>query len=329
MPRRVRRIGITAGDPAGIGPEVALKAAARFDDSSTILIVIGRAAAMRTVCGPTFEGFEVIGEGDIVDCRAGGRYVFDVPIDLPIPVPGEGSADTGRESIAYLDAAVRIWQSGHIHAIVTGPVSKGNIAKSGLRFTGHTEYLAERTGGEPWMMMYAPRHRVLLATTHLPIASVAASLTKERILAAIRAGHDAVSVLDGPAARIAVAGLDPHCGDDGAIGSFDREVTASAIAMAREQGIDVEGPFAADTLFIPSRWERYHLAIAQYHDQGLIPFKMLEFDRGVNITIGLPLVRTSVDHGTAYDIAGRGLANDESMLSAIRLAARLTRREVT
>jgi len=326
LPRRARRIGVTAGDPAGIGPEVAIKAAARFDDSSTILIIIGRAAAMRAVCA-SFEGFEVLGEKDIVDCRAGGRYLFDVPIDLPIPVPGEGSADTGRESIAYLDAAIRLWQSGHIDAIVTGPVSKGNIAKSGIRFTGHTEYLAERTGGEPWMMMYALRHRVLLATTHLPLASVAAALTKERLLAAIRAGHDAVSMLDGPAVRLAVAGLDPHCGDDGAIGSFDREVTAAAIAMAREEGIDVEGPFAADTLFIPSRWERYHLAIAQYHDQGLIPFKMIEFDRGVNVTIGLPLVRTSVDHGTAYDIAGMGIANDESMLSAIRLAARLSRHE--
>jgi 4-hydroxythreonine-4-phosphate dehydrogenase len=175
------------------------------------------------------------------------------------------------------------------------------------------------------MMMFSPRYRVLLATTHVPLASVAGLVTKERLLDVIRVGYDSIRAIDGGDVSLAVTGFDPHCGDDGAIGDFDLRITAPAIAEARASGLPVEGPFSADTLFMAEKWSRYSLVISHYHDQGLIPFKVLAFDSGVNVTLGLSIVRTSVDHGTAYDIAGRGVASYSSMVEAINLAAGLFR----
>jgi 4-hydroxythreonine-4-phosphate dehydrogenase len=171
--------------------------------------------------------------------------------------------------------------------------------------------------------MYSESYSVVLVTTHLSLAGAAASIDENSIVSAAKAGYQAVSSIKGINAKIAVAGLDPHCGDEGAIGDFDMKVTSRAVNALRDDGIAVDGPVPADSLFIPDRWELYDLAVAMYHDQGLIPFKMLSFDNGVNITLGLPLVRTSPDHGTAFDIAGRGIARYESMKAAIELAVRL------
>jgi 4-phospho-D-threonate 3-dehydrogenase / 4-phospho-D-erythronate 3-dehydrogenase len=318
-------IGISAGDPAGIGPEIALKAMQHIpaEEVRTVLVCRRRIIAERYA---DLAGGVVVagGEGDLRG-SGGERILFDVPSDLPVPEPGRGSADTGGESIGYVDAALGLWSRGAIDALVTGPVSKALVQRHGVKFTGHTEYIAEYTGGSPYMMMFSDEYRVILASTHLPIAAVPGYLTWERLLEVIRAGYESIRAIDGDGVTMAVCGLDPHCGDDGAIGSFDREVTARAVKRAGEEGIPVEGPFAADTLFIPDRWRHYSLAVAQYHDQGLIPFKMLAFDRGVNVTLGLPLVRTSVDHGTAFDIAGRGIAGYGSMVEAIRVAASLVR----
>jgi 4-hydroxythreonine-4-phosphate dehydrogenase len=173
------------------------------------------------------------------------------------------------------------------------------------------------------MMMFSLKYRVLLATTHIPVTRVTESITLEGLLNVIRVGYRSIRSIDGNVAKIAVAGLDPHCGDDGAIGVFDRDITRRAVQRAAGEGIPVFGPFAADTLFIPDTWERYNLVIAQYHDQGLIPFKMLAFNDGVNVTLGLSMIRTSVDHGTAFDIAGKNESRFTSMTEAIKLAKRL------
>jgi 4-hydroxythreonine-4-phosphate dehydrogenase len=325
LQREVLKIGITAGTPAGIGPEVALEAVNALRDEAIVPIVIGRKSVLEKNHRALFSGYELI--GDAREAVPGKKYLYNIALDLPVPVPGQGSPDTGRESLACIDAAVDLWRGGAIDAVVTGPVSKGLIGKSGVHFTGHTEYIAERIGeSSPLMMMFSEHYRVLLASTHVPVSDIPLHLGKERLLSVIRAGHESIAAIDGGAVRLAVAGLDPHCGDDGAIGTFDRDVTADAIAAARRGGLPVEGPFAADTLFIPDTWRRYSLVIAQYHDQGLIPFKMLAFDTGVNVTIGLSIVRTSVDHGTAFDIAGKGKAQWSSMAAAIRCAALLARK---
>lgn len=323
MQREVLKLGVTAGDPAGIGPEVALKAINALNDNSIIPILIGRASAFDANYPHLFSDYEVMRSPEGLTAP-GKKYLYDLALDLPVPRPGAGNVDTGTEARACIDSAIDLWRAGVIDAVVTAPVSKSLIEKSGIHFTGHTEYLAEKIGETgPLMMMFSKKYRVLLASTHVPVSGITACLGLERLLAVIRAGHESMKAIDGGSVKIAVAGLDPHCGDDGAIGTFDRDVTAGAVARAREEGVPVEGPFAADTLFIPSLWERYNLVIAQYHDQGLIPFKMMAFDEGVNVTLGLSMVRTSVDHGTAFDIAGKNKARWSSMTEAIRVAKRL------
>ncbi|OHD66694.1 MAG: 4-hydroxythreonine-4-phosphate dehydrogenase PdxA [Spirochaetes bacterium RBG_13_51_14] len=322
MRKGLLKIGITAGDPAGVGPEVALKAVNALRDDLIIPVLIGRKSVFQKNYPDIFSGYEAMtGTTGHAQLQPGKKYICDIPLDLPVPVPGNGSPETGREALAAIDAALDLWRSGAIEAMVTGPVSKSCIDKSGVRFTGHTEYIAGKIGEpDPFMMMYSERYRVLLATTHVPVSEITGLISRDRLLKVIRAGHASIRLIDGERVKLAIAGLDPHCGDDGAIGTFDRTVTASAVEEAQKEGIPIEGPFAADTLFMPGSWERYNLVIAQYHDQGLIPFKTLAFDEGVNVTLGLSIVRTSVDHGTAFDIAGTNTARWSSMMNAIRVA---------
>lgn len=329
MARTDIRLGITLGDPAGIGPEVMFGAANRIDDSSIIPVMIGRGAVVDRRYPDLAAGYARVKAGSAVaeDFHGGRKYLAEVDGNWNDPVPGKGSVDTGHESKAYIDAGISLWKRGLIDALVTGPVSKGFIEKTGCGFTGHTEYIADAIGErDPKMMMFSREYRVLLLTTHMPIAEVTASITVGRVLEAIQVGYEAVASIDERAPRIGVVGLDPHCGDDGAIGRFDSEITAEAVKLARSRGIDVEGPVSADTLFLPDRWRRYGLIIAHYHDQGLIPFKMLAFETGVNITIGLSMIRTSPDHGTAYDIAGRRIASCGSALEAMKVAGLLAAR---
>jgi 4-phospho-D-threonate 3-dehydrogenase / 4-phospho-D-erythronate 3-dehydrogenase len=321
-------LGVTIGDPAGIGPEVALRALKNSDETNFKTVVIARHELLTRHYPGLTDGFGIAGGVDDVPgvLKKCGRVILDVNPGLPLPSPGHGSINTGIESRLYIDTAVELWRKGIIGALVTGPVSKELIGKSGCPFTGHTEYLAAAVGGRPYMMMFSAEYRVILATTHIPVSGIPGRITAESLYRTIMTGNDAVSSIDGVKARLAIAGLDPHCGDGGAIGDFDMRITAAAAERARGEGIDIEGPFSADTLFLPSRWKSYSLVIAQYHDQGLIPFKMLSFDSGVNVTLGLELVRTSVDHGTAFDIAGRGIAGHRSMSEAMRLACRLLER---
>jgi len=324
--QNVAKLAITFGDPSGVGPEVALRALSGFNEKGIIPVLIGR----KEVLVKNFSRFldfplvSLSAESDFSQCVEGNVYIYDCSTGVSIPDPGMGSIDSARESLFYVDEAIRLWKNGSVHAMVTGPVHKGNIEKSGTPFMGHTEYIAEAIGEkDPYMMMYSRDMRVLLVTTHVPVADLPNLVTEESIFRTIKTGHDALLKIDGKAPKIAVAGFDPHCGDAGAIGDFDDTVTSRAIIRAKESGIDAQGPFSADTLFIPSKWKGFDLAVAHYHDQGLIPFKICAFESGVNVTLGLSIVRTSVDHGTAFDIAGKGIASFESMREAIRLAQRL------
>jgi 4-hydroxythreonine-4-phosphate dehydrogenase len=323
---KLHRIGITLGDPAGIGPEITLKALSTLNDDSIIPVIIGRRAVLEKHYASLLAGCaSLVSFRDREVLEPGNIYIYDMPSEDPVPDPGKGNALTGAESLQYINRAVELWQKNLIDAVVTGPVHKGYIEESGTPFTGHTEHIAALIGEtSPFMMMYSPQYRVLLATTHHPIADIPALITPERLEEVFDMAQSAMKAIDGGDVNLAVTGLDPHCGDNGAIGSFDRDVTSAAVKEAQERGINMQGPFAADTLFLPDRWKQYNCVVALYHDQGLIPFKILAFDEGVNITLGLSIVRTSVDHGTAFDIAGKNCAHYSSMVEAIRCAAMLT-----
>lgn len=329
MPVRKIRIAITLGDPAGVGPEIITKAIHEYMRRDVFFIVIGRAKFLKIHYPALFKSLLPIPCDDINSTtqlpRSYRGFLVDVQNELPIPQPGKGTVNTGAESLQYIDTAIELWKHHFIDAIVTAPVSKSLIEKSGTSFSGHTEYIANKIGEkDPYMMMYSKKYRVILCTTHIPISRIETSLTTEKIVNTIIAGKSAITAIDGKEPKIAICGLDPHCGDDGAISNFDKDITINAVQMAKNLNANVQGPFSADTLFLPHNWAQYNLVVAMYHDQGLIPFKMLAFDRGVNVTLGLSLVRTSVDHGTGFDIAGKGIANHRSMYEAIALAKKLS-----
>jgi 4-hydroxythreonine-4-phosphate dehydrogenase len=287
------RIGITVGDPAGIGPEIARKAAS---DPGVL-----------ACCEPILYG--------PADVEAEARYAR-----------GRVSAEAGRAAYEAVVAAVGDAVAGRIHAVATAPVNKEAFAAAGIPWPGHTDLLAHLTGApRVAMMFYAEALRVILATVHVPLREVAAVLTGERLRETIALAAEALPRFGYPSPRLAVAGLNPHAGEHGLMGSEEEEILAPAIAACGRRGIDVSGPYPADTLFSRAARGEFDAVIACYHDQGLIPVKLLAFGKAVNVTIGLPIVRTSVDHGTAFDIAGRGIADPGSLIEAVRLAARLAR----
>jgi 4-hydroxythreonine-4-phosphate dehydrogenase len=287
-PRPKPRIGITCGDPAGIGPEIASKAAS--DDRVT------------SVCEPVLYG----------------PFSRDA---LRAFAPGRPSAESGRAACEAIVKAVADVREGRLHAIATGPISKEAFALAGLTWRGHTELLQDLTGARRVaMLFYTEALKVTLATIHVPLAEVPRALTPERLRDAIELTAEWLPRLGITRPRLAVAGLNPHAGEAGLIGTEDRDVIAPVVCACQARGIDVTGPLPADSLF--ARW-RFDAAIACYHDQGLIPVKLLGRGKSVNVTLGLPIVRTSVDHGTAYDIAGRGAADHASLVEAILLAVRL------
>jgi 4-hydroxythreonine-4-phosphate dehydrogenase len=285
------RVAITVGDPSGIGPEVAAKAAA---DQSVL-----------DVCDPVLYG-----------PSAGTDFV-----------PGVLSAEAGRAAYAAIARAVGDATSGVVDAIATAPINKEAFRLAGFRWAGHTDLLADLTGARHVaMMFYSEALRVVLATVHIPLAEVPRTLTQRSLEATIDlTAHELPrfgDVVDRPA-RIAVAGLNPHAGEHGLFGREEEQMIVPAIAACRARGVDVRGPFPGDSVFVRAVRGEFDAVVACYHDQGLIPVKLLAFGRAVNVTLGLPIVRTSVDHGTAFDIAGKGVADPGSMIAAVRLAARL------
>ncbi len=318
-------IGITMGDPAGVGPEISLKTLNTLKRTTLpfIPVLIGSFEVLK-LYNADAHGTYILTDPENLQTKlddADSHIICNVPCMGDLSVPGKGSPDTGRDSLRYVNTALELWKSGTIDCIVTGPVNKSLIEKSGVPFTGHTEYIADYIGEKnPSMLMFSPEYRVILVTTHIPISHVKDEVTSEKIEYAIETGYNAVSKIEKRPARMAICGLDPHCGDEGAIGYFDTRVTATVVAKLKDMGIDISGPYAADTLFLPERWKEYDCVVAMYHDQGLIPFKALSFGRGVNVTLGLSIVRTSVDHGTAFDIAGKNIAGYSSMVEAVHLA---------
>jgi 4-hydroxythreonine-4-phosphate dehydrogenase len=284
------RIAITSGDPAGIGPEIAARAAV---DPRVL-----------TACEPLVYAPD-----------AGPRFA-----------PGVLSAEAGKAAYDLIVRAVNDARDGKVDAVATAPVNKEAFHLAGLPWSGHTDLLAHLTGARHVAMMFhSDALRVVLATVHIALAEVPRMLTQSLMEQTIALTARELPRFDKIRPRIAVAGLNPHAGEHGLFGREDAEVIAPAIAACRAHGVDVSGPFPADTVFVRAHRGEFDVVVACYHDQGLIPVKLLAFGQAVNVTLGLPIVRTSVDHGTAFDIAGKGVADPESMVSAVLLAARLAR----
>ncbi len=302
-------IAVTMGDRNGVGPEVIVKALA--DPAIAALarwIILGDPAVL--------EGAERLTGMRLPEARI-------VEPQRPLP-DGRGSETRGRGGrveVAAIREAVRLCLAGEAAAMVTAPVNKEAINQAGERFTGHTELIAELCGvADPRMMLASDRLRVVHVTTHIPLRE-ACRLDTSRILRTIELSHEAMRRLGFNEPRIAVCGLNPHAGEHGLFGDEEERFIAPAIARAHSQGIGCEGPLPPDTVFWKALRGAYDLVVALYHDQGHIPMKLVAFENAVNVTLGLPIIRTSVDHGTAYDIAGKNLADPGSMKSALRMAA--------
>ncbi|WP_158744519.1 4-hydroxythreonine-4-phosphate dehydrogenase PdxA [Acidisphaera sp. L21] len=336
----LRHLAITMGDPAGIGPEIIVKAAQRLHDriasGSLRLLVIGSNPALEAARRKFTPGLVIseVTEGDanwpaLAAMQAG-------PEGEPI-LPGVLSADGGRFAFQAVDQGVKLALAGRIGGIVTAPLNKEALNKAGYHYPGHTEMLAELTGVRGSCMMLAHGNmRVSHVTTHIALEDVPKRATPERIRRVLDLTHDAVTRLGLGRAKIAVAALNPHAGEGGLFGRHDIDVAGPVIAQAVADGMDVVGPVPGDTVFVKLRAGQYDAVIANYHDQGHIPVKLLGFEidpatgkwndlSGVNITMGLPIIRTSVDHGTAFDIAGQGIANEQSLVEAIEYAELLAR----
>ena len=321
-------LGITLGDITGIGPEVALRAVARLaaEDTDVRYVLIGDPGVVRRLCG--LMGLE----SDLPLWRGSDSEpsrVYSLPVsegELPEDLPA-GDPRAALEAVATLREGATRCLSGEFAGLVTAPVHKASILEAGVPFVGQTEFLAELAGVSRFAMMLLGHDpagrwlRVALATTHLPLAAVPAALTPEGICEVIALTSEACGLLGLPRRRIGVCGLNPHAGESGHLGREEITTVAPAVALARARGFDARGPFAADTLFHQVFRGDHDAVVAMYHDQGLVPLKMVAFDTGVNWTLGLPFVRMSPDHGTAHDIAGQGLADPASMESALRLAA--------
>ena len=334
QPQQSSTIAIALGDAGGIGPEVALKAVASelaADDSRYLLI--GDEALVRLLNEQLGLRLDI---HSTTEAKPSDRITVSNPLPATVPhsafrVPH--SPEAARAAIAWLKHGAELCLRGKAAALVTAPVNKESIINSGEHdFVGQTELLSALAQTDRTAMMLLGCDdrqrwlRVALATIHVPIARVAQSLTRGKIELAIELAAKACRDLGLPRSRVAVCGLNPHAGEGGKIGDEEITTILPAVEAARSRGLDVVGPLAADTLFHYAFRGDYDAVVAMYHDQGLVPLKMIGFDTGVNWTLGLPFIRTSPDHGTAYDIAGRGVANPSSMIAALRLAKQLARR---
>ena len=306
-------IGITMGDPAGIGPEISVRALAEMAaaDRARTLIYGNRA---------TLEAAKAL-TGCAVDLE--GRVVNIDYAGAPLPW-GRLSPVAGDAAFRFIEKAVRDAEAGIISCIVTAPINKEALNLAGHHYDGHTGMLRSLTGSKAaYMLLASERLKVIHVSTHVSLQEAIRRSTTERVLATIRAGNAHLKRIGYAAPRIAVAGINPHCGENGLFGTEDDDQIAPAVAAARAEGIDVQGPISADTVFYRAYSGAFDLVVAQYHDQGHIPIKLVAFDTAVNVSVDLPIDRTSVDHGTAFDIAGKGIADHGNMNSAIAYARKL------
>ena len=349
-----RPIGITMGDPAGIGPEIIVKLfsegldvpAVVYGDANSLnraIRMLGLDMVVRCVDRQAWlqethcssvglgthhrsndSGLNSSPESSLLASSRTIPLIQSGPAlpDLPW---GQVDARAGRCAYEAICLAIDDAMDGHLRAIVTAPLNKQAMHAAGVDFPGHTEILAERSGTEHAAMMLANQElKVLLATIHVALSDVPRLITQERELRSIRLAHQACVQAGIPHPRVAVAGLNPHAGEDGKFGREDIDIIGPAIAQAVAEGVDASGPWPGDTIFMRARRGEFDIVVAQYHDQGLIPIKYLGVDEGVNVTVGLPFVRTSVDHGTAFDIAGKGVADAASLRHAFDLALQMT-----
>ncbi len=318
------KIVVTMGDPAGIGPEICLKLLGNTElATKCIVIVFGDRVVMEQaadLCGlpkpkKYIRGLAEADTSCVLDIGAIALDQFKI---------GTVNAATGRAGYAYVENAINAALSGQIAAVTTAPLNKEALHAAEIPYPGHTEIFTALTHAQrSCMLQYSSEVRCVFATTHLPYAEVPAALTKERILDTLELGAQAMRRIRKSEPQIGVLGLNPHAGEHGLFGKEEETVIAPAIEAARANGFEVEGPIPPDTAFLPTKRRETDLFVCMYHDQGHIPLKALCFDEAVNITLGLPIVRTSVDHGTALDIAGQGKANPNSLYEAVKLALKL------
>jgi 4-hydroxythreonine-4-phosphate dehydrogenase len=308
-------VALTMGDPAGVGPEVVLKALADREVAELAnWIMVGDSEILEMAA-------EVTGKPLANAC------LHDIPVlgsydDFAF---GKLDARCGSAAVEYVRVATKLCLEGVADAMVTAPLNKEAVTLSGRQFSGHTEYIAELCGAtESRMLLASERLATIHVTTHVALRR-ACEITTERVFRTIQLGYRAMKLLGFEHPRVAVCGLNPHAGEHGLFGSEDQQVIAPAIQAAQSEGIRCSGPHAGDTVFLQASRGAYELVVAMYHDQGHIPMKLIDFEGTVNISLGIPIIRTSVDHGTAFDIAGRNLANPLSMKQAMRMAARMSR----
>jgi 4-hydroxythreonine-4-phosphate dehydrogenase len=328
-----RPLLLTQGDPAGIGPELSFRAWLERDRAALPpFAVVGDPGHLARVVG-TFGWSVPIAPVELSQIPS----VFPnslpvVPLSIPVfAEPGRPDSSNAPSVIESIETAVRLVRAGSAAAVVTNPIAKHVLYEAGFPHPGHTEFLAALAGDggttyHPVMMLWSEQLAVVPVTVHIPLANVPSALTTDLIVLTGRIVARALQERFGIAnPRLALAGLNPHAGENGTMGTEDSTVIAPAIEILRAEGIDVAGPLPADTMFHARARSRYDAALAMYHDQALIPIKTIAFDEAVNVTLGLPFVRTSPDHGTAFDIAGKGIARPDSLIAALKLAARLGR----
>lgn len=320
------RLAVTAGEPAGIGPELLIKLAASSLAASFVAVtdrqLLERAASR---CGLGIELIDDDGSA-ATERRPGTLRIRHTPLAVE-EVPGRPDPGNARHVLATLAEAADGCLAGRYDAVVTAPLQKSSINDAGVHFSGHTEFFAERARADVVMMLASPELRVALATTHLPLAAVAAAITPTSLERSLRIVHRALRTTFGFAdPRIAVLGINPHAGEGGHLGHEELDTVIPVLKALRREGMRLLGPLPADTAFVPSQRSHYDAVLAMYHDQALPVLKSEAFDRTVNLTLGLPFIRTSVDHGTALDLAGTGRALGGSFAAALRLGAQLAAR---
>ncbi|TCS14837.1 4-hydroxythreonine-4-phosphate dehydrogenase PdxA [Caulobacter sp. BK020] len=325
-------LALSAGDPAGIGPEIIAKAWSALRAEGPSFMVVGDAQLLASAGGGV-KVRAVTGPVEAIKVFSQALPVLDIPLQAPV-VAGKPSGAHAAQVIRWIETGAGLALSGAVTGLVTAPIAKAPLYDAGFAFPGHTEFLAELTHvgqGQPphgpVMMLAARDLRATLVTIHMPLSAVPAALSIEAIVNAGRVTVEALRKDFGVAVpRLAVAALNPHAGEGGALGGEEIAIIEPAVRALRELGIQVRGPAPADSLFHAEARATYDAVLCMYHDQALIPVKMLDFWAGVNVTLGLPIVRTSPDHGTGFDIAGRGLARADSLIAAIRLAAEIADR---
>ncbi len=322
-------IGITMGDPAGIGPEIILKALATDSLSGTNCVVIGSAEILQTVVEKNLaspQEINVINKVSEAKFNSGVVNVLDIPLaDMSTFKFGTVQAQAGDLAYRCIETATDLALKGDINAIATAPLNKEALHLAGHHYPGHTELLAKLTNTKDYaMVLYTDTLRVIHVTTHIALLKFLETLNKTRVNTVIKIADEFMKKAGFAAPKIAVAGVNPHAGENGLFGTEEIEILNPCIETMKKEGLDVYGPCPPDTVFLQASQGQYDIVVAMYHDQGHIPLKLMGFYDGVNITAGLPFFRTSADHGTAFDIAWKGIANPESMVKSVELAVKLS-----